>query len=106
MTTAAERLVELSGLGSAAAAQHLLAIAASGATAAARLLSFSALETGTAAAHLGDSGSTEPAEPVETVRAVIGGGIKTRRRIVGISPFYAPAQPVEEDEALLLIGLI
>lgn len=35
-----------------------------------------------------------------------GGGIKTRRRIVGMSPMHAPVRPVDEDEALLLIGLI
>lgn len=35
-----------------------------------------------------------------------GGGIKTRRRIVGLVPIQTPLRPVEEDEALLLIGLI
>ncbi len=46
------------------------------------------------------------ADEVKKYESQSGGGIKARRRIVGISPFYAPAQPVEEDEALLLIGLI
>jgi len=46
------------------------------------------------------------ADEVKKYESQSGGGIKTRRRIVGISPFYAPAQPVEEDEALILIGLI
>lgn len=51
MTTAAARLVSLSGLGSATAAAHLLAIG-SGATAGAALVAYSGLTTGTAAEHL------------------------------------------------------
>jgi len=46
------------------------------------------------------------ADEVKKSDSESGGGLKTRRRIIGISPFYAPAQPVEEDEALILIGLI
>lgn len=42
----------------------------------------------------------------EVAKNESGGGIKTRRRIVGISPVHTPAHPIEEDEALLLIGLI
>lgn len=42
----------------------------------------------------------------EVAKNESGGGIKTRRRIVGISPMHTPAKPIEEDEALLLIGLI
>ena len=42
----------------------------------------------------------------EVAKNKSGGGIKTRRRIVGISPMHTPAKPIEEDEALLLIGLI
>lgn len=33
-----------------------------------------------------------------------GGGIKTRRRIVGMSPTWI--KPIEEDEALLLAGIV
>jgi hypothetical protein len=42
----------------------------------------------------------------EVAKNESGGGIKTRRRIVGISPMHTPARPIEEDDALLLIGLI
>ncbi len=35
-----------------------------------------------------------------------GGGIKTRRRVQGMHPVKTPVRPIEEDEALLLIGLI
>lgn len=36
-----------------------------------------------------------------------GGGIKTRRRVKGMHPVqYAPVDPVEEDEALLLAGVL
>lgn len=49
--TAGERLVALSGLGSATAAAHLLAIG-SGATAGAALVAYSGLASGSAAAHL------------------------------------------------------
>lgn len=35
-----------------------------------------------------------------------GAGLKTRRRVVGISPNTGPIRPIEDDEAiLLLLGL-
>lgn len=46
------------------------------------------------------------AEEVKKYESATGGGLKTRRRIVGISPNTGPALPVEEDESLLLIGLV
>lgn len=52
MTTAAQRLVELSGLLTGAAADHLIAISQSGQTAAERLLSRSTLPSATAGVHL------------------------------------------------------
>lgn len=41
---------------------------------------------------------------VQKYESQSGGGIKTRRRVVGISP--TTSKPWEEDEALILIGLI
>lgn len=36
-----------------------------------------------------------------------GGGIKTRRRVKGMHPVqYIPADPIEEDETLLLAGVV
>jgi hypothetical protein len=58
MTTAAERLVTLSGLSGVSAAQHLLAIKLSGSTAGQMLVSRSTLGSATAAAHLLDGGAT------------------------------------------------
>lgn len=52
MTTAAQRLVALSGLASGTAAQHLIARSGAPGTASQRLLAASALAVGTAAAHL------------------------------------------------------
>ena len=52
MTTAAQRLVELSGLPTGTAAGHLIAISQSGQTAAERLLSRSTLSSATAGVHL------------------------------------------------------
>lgn len=62
MTTAALRLVELSGLSGVSAGVHLLAIRVSGGTAGTILVSRSTLVTGTAAAHLLDGG-TAPVTP-------------------------------------------
>ena len=46
------------------------------------------------------------ADEVKKYESSSGGGIKTRRRVVGISPGMYPVKPIEEDEALLLIGLV
>lgn len=88
MTTAAERLQELSGLAGVTAAAMLLAIG-TGATAGALLVSRSTLSSATAAAHLLDAG-------VQTPASSGGGG--------WASPRYR--QRTENDEALLLLGLI
>lgn len=52
MTTAAQRLVELSGLPTGTASAHLVAMSYSGATAGDRLRSRSILQSGTAMQHL------------------------------------------------------
>lgn len=43
---------------------------------------------------------------VQKYESQSGGGLKTRRRIIGMHPMQYPIAPVEEDEALLLVGLI
>ena len=57
MSTAAQRIVQLSGLGTGTAGEHLVAISQSGVTAGERLLSYSSLSSGTAAQHLLDNGA-------------------------------------------------
>jgi hypothetical protein len=49
------------------------------------------------------------ADQVNQYEQASGGGLKTRRRRLALSPVHWPKQPlapVEEDEALLLIGLL
>lgn len=88
MTTAAERLQELSGLAGVTAAAMLLSIG-SGATAGALLVSRSTLSSATAAAHLLDAG-------VQTSAPASGGSwVASPRRY----------RPKDEDEALLLLVL-
>lgn len=60
MTTAASRLVSLSGLSGVSAGQHLVSISLAGVTSGARLVSRSGLPTGTAAAHLLAGGGPSP----------------------------------------------
>lgn len=44
---------------------------------------------------------------VQKAESHSGGGIKTRRRVKGMHPVqYVPINPVEDDEALLLVGLL
>ena len=47
-----------------------------------------------------------PPEDIAIMATPKGGGLKTRRRIIGMHPMQYPVAPVEEDEALLLVGLI
>ena len=63
MTTAAERLVFLSGLSGVSAGQHLLALA-SGSTSGAILVNYSGLPTGTAAEHLLQDHAAQVAETI------------------------------------------
>lgn len=58
MTTAAQRLVQLSGLSGVSAGTHLLSIRLSGSTAGTMLVSRSSLPTGSAALHLLDGGGS------------------------------------------------
>jgi hypothetical protein len=44
---------------------------------------------------------------VQKYESQSGGGIKTRRRVKGMHPVqYTPVDPIEEDEALLLAGVL
>jgi hypothetical protein len=100
MSTAAARLVELSGLSGVSAGAHLLAIG-TGLTAAALLLSGSPLGTATAGQHLmADRGSIAP--PTQEYN----GG-----QVVAFSPFFDPQLLAEQrrqkdEDALMLCGLI
>lgn len=60
MTTALERITQLSGLSGVSAAQHLKQIAGAAGIAGALLVAFSGLPTGTAAEHLLANGGTPP----------------------------------------------
>lgn len=47
------------------------------------------------------------AEEVQKAESQSGGGLKTRRRVKGMHPVqYVPVNPIEEDEALLLAGVL
>lgn len=86
MSTAGERLVALAGSTGTSAA--LLLLIGSGATAGAALVNYSGLATGTAAEHLlADRAATQPTTG--------GGWVGTARR-----------RKTENDEALLLLGLV
>ena len=97
MTTALERITQLSGLSGVSAAQHLKQIAGAAGIAGALLVAFSGLPTGTAAEHLLANGGTPP--PVTDIS--YGGGFGSHGeaghdlgdRGVGVSPEEADVVP-------------
>ena len=99
--TAAERLEQLAGI-TGSAASLLMAIGA-GATAAARLVAHSGLTSASAAIHLLTDVTSEPPPPAPTPGGnsyVVGSGHRPFRRPPAV------IAPREEDEALLMTGLI
>jgi len=109
MSTAGERLTELSPLGAATAAEHLKAIADASGVAGVLLVAFSGLDDGTAAEHLladGDAGAP-PAPPLARPALQMPArdeGRRRRRR----TPVVLVVRPTDADaeDVLVLIGVL
>ncbi len=104
MSTAGERLTELSALGTATAAEHLKAIAEASGVAGVLLVAFSGLDEGTAAEHLLADGDVEATALQPAVQMPAREHGRRRRRRTPVVLVIRPTDADAED-VLALIGV-